>query len=90
MFRQNPEMLVDVFNREATQSVLGALYLYVPSLRSRTPSTCAVWTAWLNESAKRVIGKFPNVVQHALTPIGRYSFKLFCGVAMDVYEPSHA
>jgi hypothetical protein len=44
----------------------------------------------LYESAKRVIGKFPNVVQNTPTPIRRYSFKLFCGVAMDVYEPGHA
>jgi hypothetical protein len=44
----------------------------------------------LYKSTKGVIGKFPNIVQDTIPPIGRYRFKLFCGAGVDVYEPGHA
>ncbi len=43
----------------------------------------------LYQTAKRIIGKLPNIVQDSVAPVGWDPLKLFCGVAVNVYEPSH-
>jgi hypothetical protein len=43
----------------------------------------------LYQTAKRIIGKLPNIVQDSVAPVGWERLKLFCGVAVNVYEPSH-
>ncbi len=41
------------------------------------------------EAAKRIGGKLPTVIQDSVATVRRDCLKLFCGVAMNVYEPSH-
>ena len=43
----------------------------------------------LYEAAKRIVGKLPNIVHDSVATIGRDRLKLFCGVAVNVYEPGH-
>ena len=49
----------------------------------------ALTLQWLYQTAKRIIGKVPNIVQDSGAPVGWDRLKLFCGVAVNVYEPSH-
>jgi len=49
----------------------------------------ALTLQWLYQSAKRIIGKVPNIVQNSGATVGWDRLKLFCGVAVNVYEPGH-
>ena len=49
----------------------------------------ALTLQWLDQTAKRIIGKLPNIVQDSVAPVGWERLKLFCGVAVNVYEPRH-
>ena len=43
----------------------------------------------LYQAAKGIIGKVPNIVQDSGATVGGDRLKLFGGVAVNVYEPSH-
>ena len=43
----------------------------------------------LYQAVKRIVGKLPNIIQNSVATVGRDRLKLFCGVAVNVYEPSH-